>query len=415
MKKFNSLKTSLTLVLIAGALQSAIAQDQVTLALWNFNGWLGGSTGVPAGQSMYDVIYPDDGTQKTTAKLGTDQMFDPAYNPTTAPVVRKWSAPSKPGYVRCTTGWLTTDGTERFYQMSFSTTGLFNLTLNSSHATSGTSSSYQHSFTVQYRIGDGPWTNLAPKKTFDVTEVSETTITFEQVKELPLPADAAGKVGVDVRYLFGAPTFVTDNPDPAVLTGWQTAWNTGTQIRLDNLSVKGYQVATTPTIFNSYGDIDFGQVLIGQSKTITVKILASKVSGSLTPTTSAPFSLNKTTIAGTFNEFNTTLDITFNSATEGVFEKDFVLSGTGVTKTVKLRAAAVLTSIDQQRTTLDNVIGSNGVVTIHAAETQLVTITDLSGRTVVKQQVQRGITNIPLKQGQLYIVNIGNNHKKIVL
>jgi len=414
MKKFNSLKTFLSLALIAGGLNSAIAQDQVTIAIWNFDGWLGGSTGVPAGQSLFDVILPNDGTQKTTAKLGTEQMFDPAFNPITAPVTRKWSAPSKSGYVRCGTGWLLTDGTERYFQMSFSTTDLFNLTVNASHATSGTSSSYQHSFTVQYRIGEGPWTNLVPKKIFDVIEVSESAIIFEQVQDLALPAEAAGKVGVDVRWLFAPPTFVTSNPDPSVLTGWQTAWNTGTQIRLDNISVKGFQVATGPTIFNSYGDIDFGEVLIGQSKTITIKILASKVSGALAVSTLSPFTLNKSTITGTFNEFNTTLDVTFNSATEGVFEKNLVLTGTGVSKTVKLKGAAVLTSINQQETPLDNVIGSNGILTINAAKSQLVTVTDLSGRTVVRQQVERGITTIALKQGQVYIVSIGNSHKKIV-
>jgi hypothetical protein len=392
------------------------AQDQKTIASWSFDKWLGGgAAGVPAGQSLYDVILPDSGTQTGTAKLGTEQMFDPIYNPVTNPVVRKWSAPSKEGYTRCNTGWLTLDGTERFFQISFSTTGLFDITINSSHATSGTTSPYQHSFTVQYRIGDGPWTNFTPQKKFDVTQVSETGINFGQVTDLKLPAEAAGKVGVDVRWLFGPPIFVTTNTDPNALTNWQTAWNTGSQLRLDNISVKGYQVATAATIFNSYGDIDFGEITKGQSKSDTIHILASKVSGNLTATTSAPFSLNKTSIAGTFNEFNTDLIVTFAPTAEGVFEKDFTLSGTGVTKTVKLKGVAIITGLNSIKNELEYVTGYRGILKINSPETQFVSVYDIMGRVVDKRQVEKGITTIPLEQGKLYIVIIGNNSKKIVL
>ncbi len=388
-----------------------IAQNQQTIAAWNFDTWLGGATGVPVGQSLFAVILPDYGVQKLTAKLGTEQMFYPTYNPDTNPVTRKWSAPSKGGYVRCGTGWNTLDGSERYFQTSFSTTGLFNVSINSSHATSGTSSSYQHSFTVQYRIGDGAWVNFTPKKSFDVIEVSETGITYGQVTDLRLPAEANGKVGVDVRWLFGAPSFASSEPD---LTNWQTAWSTGTQIRLDNVSVKGYQVATGPTIFNSYGDIDFGEIQLGASKSLTIPILASKVSGTLTPATSAPFSLDKTSISGTFNEFNTNLVVTFNPTSEGIFEKNFTLTGTGVSKTVKLKGICVLAGINQPKTQLNYVTASNGIITINSPENQLVTISDLTGRIVVKRQIEKGITTISLKQGQLYIVNIGNSFKKIV-
>ena len=391
---------------------TVMAQDQQTIALWNFDNWPGGGTTgtTNAGLNLFTYLLPNAGTQIATAKLGTEQMFDP----TIVTVTRKWSSPSAAGYVRCNTGWLTLDGTERYFQMSFSTTGLFNVTINSSHATSGSTSSYQHSYTVQYRIGDGPWTNFTPVKIFDVTQMSETAINFGQITDLKLPFEANGKVGVDVRWLFGAPTFVTDNPDPAVLTGWQTAWNTGTQVRLDNISVKGFQVASSATIFNSYGDIDFGEIQMGATKTITIPILASKVTGTLTAATFAPFSLNKTSISGVFNEFNTTLDVTFTPTAEGVFEKDFTLSGTGVTKTVRLRGVAGSTGINQPKPELNYVTGSKGIVTINAPESQLVTISDLAGRRVLTRQVEKGITTIPLKQGQLYIVNIGNSYKKIV-
>lgn len=392
------------------------AQDQQTIASWTFDNWVGGgATGVPAGQSLFDIIHPDSGTQKETAKLGTEQMFDPIYNPETNPVVRKWSSPSKPGYVRCNTGWLTLDGTAAYFQISFSTTGLFDVTINSSHSTSGSTSSYQHSFTVQYRIGDGPWTDFTPKKIFDVTQVSETGIDFGQVTDLRLPAEANGKVGVDVRWLFGAPISVTGNPDPTALTNWQTAWNTGSQLRLDNISVKGYQVATTATIFNSYSDIDFGEIAVGKSKSDTIHILASKVSGNLTATTSAPFSLNKASITGIFNEFNTDLIVTFAPTVEGVFEKDFILSGTGVTKTVKLKGTCVTTGLNQSDMPLAYVTGYNGTLQINSPKSQLVSIYDSIGKVVDKRQVNQGTTTISLEKGKLYIVIIGKNSKKILL
>lgn len=410
------MKKMILLSFIALSSLTLVAQNQQTIAAWNFDRWLGGgATGVPADQFLDAVILPDSGLQKLTARLGTEQMFDPAYSdPLVTPITRRWSSPSKAGYVRCGSGWLTLDGTERYFQMSFSTTGMFNISINSSHATSGTSSNYQHSYTVQYRVGDGAWTNFTPQKIFDVTQVSETGINYGQVTDLKLPAEAAGKVGVDVRWLFGAPTFVTSDPDPNVLTNWQTSWNTGTQIRLDNISVKGYKTATVPTIYNSYGDIEFGEIPVGQTKSDTIQILASKVSGNLIPATSAPFSLNKSSISGTFNEFNTTLIVTFTPTVEGVFEKDLTLNGTGVSKVVKLRGVAGLTGVKQPKAELDYVSGYKGIVTINAPESKLVLISDLTGRTVVKKQVERGITTIALKQGQLYIVNIGNSYKKIV-
>ena len=155
------------LAMVVIALQLT-AQDQQTIAAWTFDGWLGGgATGVPEGQFLDAYILPDDGLQKTTAKLGTEQMFDPEV----LTVSRRWSTPSKAGYVRCNSGWNNLEGLERYFQVNFSTTGLFNVSITSSHATSGTSSSNQFSFTLQYRIGDGPWTDVTPKKIFDVTHV----------------------------------------------------------------------------------------------------------------------------------------------------------------------------------------------------------------------------------------------------
>lgn len=408
------MKKIIFMSLMALSSLTIVAQNQQTIAAWNFDKWLPNKV-LPAGQFLDAVIYPDSGKQVLTAKLGTEQMFDPAFSdPLVTPINRKWSAPSAGGYVRCGTDWVKLDGTERFFQMSFSTTGLFNVSINSSHATSGAGTSYQNSFTVQYRIGDGAWTNFNPIKIFDVTQISETGITYGQVTDLKLPAEANGKVGVDVRWLFAAPTFVTSDPDPNVLTNWQTAWNTGTQVRIDNISVKGYQVATSPTIFNSYSDIDFGEVVLGQTKTITIPILASKVSGTLAAATTAPFSLSKTSLSGTFNEFNTTLDVTFTPTMEGIFQKTFTLTGTGVSKTVQLKGVSVIAGLNQPKTELDYVTGYKGIVTINAPESKLVTISDLTGRTVIKRQVERGITTIALSQGQLYIVSIGNSYKKIV-
>lgn len=399
------------LAMVVIALQLT-AQDQQTIAAWTFDGWLGGgATGVPEGQFLDAYILPDDGLQKTTAKLGTEQMFDPEV----LTVSRRWSTPSKAGYVRCNSGWNNLEGLERYFQVNFSTTGLFNVSITSSHATSGTSSSNQFSFTLQYRIGDGPWTDVTPKKIFDVTHVSESEINTEQVKDVKLPAEANGKVSVDVRWLYGPPTFVTEDPDPDALTNWQTAWSSGTQVRLDNVFIEGFQVAAGPTIFNSYGDIDFGEVAMGESKTETIQILASKVTGTLTPATSAPFTLNKTSITGVFNEFNTTLDVTFSPTEEGVFEKDFTLTGTGVSKTVKLRGISGVTGIRNPKSLLDYVSVQNGIIRIDAPETQSVTIADVTGRVLVKQNIDKGITTFNLEKGQMYIVSIGNSFKKVIL
>ncbi|MEA4935593.1 MAG: hypothetical protein VB102_03010 [Paludibacter sp.] len=388
------------------------AQDQQTIAAWTFDKWLGGgATGVPEGQFVDAFILPDDGLQKETAKFGTEQMFDPEV----LTVSRKWSTPSKAGYVRCNSGWNNLEGLDRYFQASFSTTGLFNISITSSHATSGTSSSYQFSFTLQYRIGDGPWTNITPKKIFDVTHVSETEINTEQVKDIKLPAEANGKVNIDVRWLFGPPTFVLDDPDPNALTNWQTAWNTGTQIRVDNIFIKGYKVATGPTIFNSYSDIDFGEVPIGGSKTETIQILASKVTGTLSAATSAPFSLSKTSISGVFNEFNTTVDVTFSPTEEGVFEKDFTLTGTGVSKTVKLKGMSGATGIKSPKNDLNYVSVQNGFIKIDSPESQRIIISDVTGKIYVKENIEKGVSTFRLEKGQLYIVSIGGKYKKIIL
>lgn len=388
------------------------SQNQQTIAAWTFDKWLGGgAAGLPEGQFVDAYILPDDGLQKETAKLGTEQMFDPEV----LTVTRKWSTPSKAGYVRCNSGWNNLEGLERYFMITFSTTGMFNVSITSSHATSGTSSNYQFSFTLQYRIGDGPWTDVSPKKVADITHVSETEINTEQFKDIKLPAEANGKVKVDVRWLYGPPTFVTSDPDPTALTNWQTAWNTGTQVRLDNIFVKGYQVATSPTIFNSYGDIDFGEVTLGTSKTTTVQILASKVTGTLTASTSAPFTLSKSSITGVFNEFNTTLDITFAPTEEGVFEKNFVLSGTGVSKTVVLKGMSVIAGIHTPASVLDYVTVTNGKIRIDAPKTQTISISDVTGRLLVNQQVDKGVTTFDLPKGQLYIVKIGAGFRKVIL
>ncbi len=164
------------------------AQDQEIIAAWTFDGWTGNKE-IPEGQFLDTYILPDDGLQKATAKLGVEQMFDPDI----LEVSRKWSAPSAAGYIRCSNDWLNLDGEERYLQASFSTTGLFNVSITSSHATSGTSSEYQYAFIVQYRIGEGEWTDFDPVYIFDVTEVSETGINYEQVSNLILPAEATIK------------------------------------------------------------------------------------------------------------------------------------------------------------------------------------------------------------------------------
>lgn len=121
----------------------SLAQSRVDLAVWDFSD-LSVASQLPPGQ-LNSAPYPaNSGLSKSTALLGTEQMFDG-----TTPVTRTWSAPSATNYIYCNKAW-TSDGSTWYQLDGISTVNQTNLQFSSSHASS--SSSAPFTFQLQYRI-----------------------------------------------------------------------------------------------------------------------------------------------------------------------------------------------------------------------------------------------------------------------
>ena len=221
MKKFNSLRTFLTLVIVAAGICTATAQE--TLANWTFVQWPGGgATGTTnAGLSLTDPILANTGSQATTAKIGSEYMFADARVLGTE-VIRVWGSPTQPGYVRTT---LMIVGT--YYRII----GLSTVNYTTIKVTAGfaaDSSSRYYYLQLQYRDGStGTWVSVGDPVFINV--VSETTIPakFDNVQ---LPAAAEGVTALELRFL---------------QTGFDPATNpTTTQSRIDNVLVTGVSTLT---------------------------------------------------------------------------------------------------------------------------------------------------------------------------
>ena len=197
------------------------AQDsiRISLAEWTFDNWYGGGI-LPFGQTIDKPISADRGTLKTTAKIGTEQMFSGAT------VVRVWSVPTTGGYVRCSKNW-TAGATELYFMVSgINSLGASSLSLTSSHATS--SSSQPYALKVQYRLGpEGTWNDLYGP--FSVTDVTESGISRRQVNNVKLPAECNNVSYIDVRWL--CTTFPPSS---------------STQFRLDNIYLTASMVNPEP-------------------------------------------------------------------------------------------------------------------------------------------------------------------------
>jgi len=219
MKKFNSLRTFLTLVIVAAGICTATAQE--TLANWTFVQWPGGgATGTTnAGLSLTDPILANTGSQATTAKIGSEYMFADARVLGTE-VIRVWGSPTQPGYVRTT---LMIVGT--YYRII----GLSTVNYTTIKVTAGfaaDSSSRYYYLQLQYRDGStGTWVSVGDPVFINV--VSETTIPakFDNVQ---LPAAAEGVTALEIRFL-------------------QTAFDgtaTTTQSRIDNVLITAVSTLT---------------------------------------------------------------------------------------------------------------------------------------------------------------------------
>jgi hypothetical protein len=220
MKKINSRKTFLTLVIVVAGICTATAQE--TLANWTFVNWTGGAAaGVPAGQLLTDPIPANTGTQATTAKVGSEYMFADARVLGTE-VIRPWGTPSAAGYVRTT---LMIVGT--YYRII----GLSTVNYTTIKVTAGfaaDSSSRYYYLQLQYRDSStGAWVSVGDP--VFINQVAETTITakFDNVQ---LPAAAEGVAALELRFL---------------QTGFDPATNpTTTQSRIDNVLVTGVSTLT---------------------------------------------------------------------------------------------------------------------------------------------------------------------------
>lgn len=229
----------ITMKKIAGVLMYLIlssglfAQDsiRISLAEWTFDQWYGGGI-LPSGQLVNTPIFADRGTLKSTAKIGTEQMF------TIGPVSRVWSVPTTGGYVRCSSGWKA-GNTELYFMISgINTTGASSICITSSHATS--SSSQPYSLKLQYRLSEnGAWKDLFGP--FSVSDVTESGINRKQANNVKLPAECDNVSFIDIRWL--CTTFPPSS---------------STQVRLDNIFL-------TASVANPDPNADKTPLLVAQA------------------------------------------------------------------------------------------------------------------------------------------------------
>lgn len=184
-------KINTVLFLVFAVFSLTFSQSRVDLAVWDFSDITTGGQ-LPVGQTN-NTAYPANlGLSKSTALLGTEQMFNG-----TNPVTRTWSAPSATNYIYCNKSW-TSDGTTWYQIQGVSTEGKTKLQFSSSHATSSSSSPF--TFQLQYRVSEtSDWVSVGSQ-----IVVNSSTTTNGLVlgySNQALPAECENLADLQLRLL----------------------------------------------------------------------------------------------------------------------------------------------------------------------------------------------------------------------
>ncbi len=387
MKHFKNLKAILCLLFVITTFSVAVAQSsQATLALYDLR-WVTGSSSL-AVENKLVPFGPDSGAVgvKESVLFMTEGL-------------RQLSCPSAGGYIRAT-GWDLASSDLYWIMTNLNTSDYFSLSLSSqqNYSTGGPTD-----FKIQYRIGseDNPWTDV-PNGTKNIATTESWTA--GTIANLPLPAECAGKPSVAIRWLYLPLLAIT----PAA---------TGGQGRIDNIKVKGYQNTTSPILYDTYSNIDFGVLGVDSTKIITINLLGKNLTGSLTAATIAPFVVQSQSITQSFGQINKTFTLSFHPTAEGVFSQSFTISGGGITsKTITLTGKTRnLTAVENLNSEMNYVYSLDGMLKIDLPQSSKVVIFDTVGHKVSEKQLQSGLNSILLPRNQVYLIKIENKVKKIVL
>ncbi|MEA4935588.1 MAG: metallophosphoesterase family protein [Paludibacter sp.] len=184
-------KFTFCFVFVLTSIILSFSQARIDLATWDFSDLTTGGQ-LPVGQ-LNNVPYPaNSGVSKSTALLGTEQMFNG-----TDPVTRTWSAPSATNYVYCNKSWAS-DGTTWYQMNGINTIGQTKLQFSSGHATSSSSAAF--TFQLQYRINEtSDWTPVGnPITVTSTTTTNGLTIGYDKQA---LPVECEGTSNLQLRLL----------------------------------------------------------------------------------------------------------------------------------------------------------------------------------------------------------------------
>ena len=186
-----SKKIIISFFIVLASTNFVISQARVDLATWDFSDLTVGGQ-LPVGQ-LNNAPYPaNSGLSKSTALLGTEQMFDG-----TELVNRTWSAPSATNYIYCNKAW-TSDETTWYQIEGISTIDQTELQFSSCHATSSSSAAF--TFQLQYRTSEiGAW--ISAGNQIVVTSTTSTNGLVIGYDRQPLPEACEGLTNLQLRLL----------------------------------------------------------------------------------------------------------------------------------------------------------------------------------------------------------------------
>ncbi|WP_455496726.1 hypothetical protein [Coprobacter sp.] len=261
-------------------------------------------------------------------------------------------------------------------------------------------------FCIEYQVGteEDPWVKL------DNSDFQNTEERQNHVFALPKSCDGQANINIRIKR--------------TSTEGISKTISSGGQVRLDNLFITGFAEPTTPTIFSTLDEVEFCNAVVGTPMTQTITITGKKLnimSSNLSLSTKEPFSIDKTTIIGTFGIANSDIVITFTPTEEGEFNEVLTISG-GDAPDKKITLRGVTTNSGEEsavsETTLISgikIYGSNGNLIVEAEESNTITIFNLAGSILKESKINAGIQKISLPAGQFYLVKIGNQTMKVAL